>query len=262
MRAPFRTEAAAFAMLGALVLLSLRGEAHKPITSRFTYNAEAHPIFLKRCGHCHIAGGVGPMSLVTYEDAFPWAESLRAELLDAGTATRGEPADFVKAAHRDLSGRELDIVLDWAVGGTPEGDPAKRPAPATLKNDWAGRKPDLVLQPTSPFKVPADTMEATHEFALPTNLDRPREISAVDLLPGAPAVVRDSTIVLRAPGAASKKLGTWIPRQEPAAVALKPGTMLPAGADIIATIHYKKTWKYEGQTISDSSSIGIYFAGK
>jgi hypothetical protein len=262
MRVPFRTEAAACAVLGALVLLSVRGEAHKPITSKFTYNADAYPIFLKRCGHCHIAGGVAPMSLVTYEDAFPWAESLRAELLDAGAGAPGVPADFVKAAHRDLSARELDIVLDWAVGGTPEGDPAKRPAPATLKNDWAGGKPDLVLQPTSAFKVPADTMEATHEFSLPTNLDRSREISAVDLLPGAPALLRDSTIAVRAPNAAPKKLGTWVPRQVPAAVALKPGTTLPAGADIIVTIHYKKTWKYEGQAISDSSSIGIYFAGK
>jgi hypothetical protein len=249
-------------VLGTLVLFSLQGQAHKPITSKFTYNAEVYPVFLNRCSHCHIAGGVGPMSLVTYEDAFPWAESLRAELLDAGAVPRGEPGDFVKAAHGDVSARELDIVLDWAVGGTPEGDPAKRPAPATLKNAWAGGKPDLVLQPASAFTVPADAMEATHEFVLPTSLDRPREISAVDLLPGAPAVVRESTIAVRVPNAGAKKLGTWIPRQVPAAVALKPGATLPAGADIIATIHYKKTWKYEGQAISDRSSIGIYFADK
>ena len=41
-----------------------------------------------------------------------------------------------------------------------------------------------------------------------------------------------------------------------------PGTTLPAGADIIATIHYKKTWKYEGQVMTDRTAVGIYFADK
>src|SRR6476620_11384998 len=105
-------------------LLAGTGEAHKTITSKFTYNADIFPIFAARCGHCHVAGGVAPMSLVSYQDSFPWAESLRAELLGAAD---DETGDVIKAAHRNLSARELDMVLDWAVGGTPEGDPAKAP---------------------------------------------------------------------------------------------------------------------------------------
>ena len=109
-------------------------------------------MFLNRCGRCHIDGGVGPMSLLKYEDAFPWAESLRAELLSAypgvpadlsspsadlsadlsaeARSAKVDPHDFVKAAHRQISARELDIVLDWATGGTPEGDKAQTPAGA------------------------------------------------------------------------------------------------------------------------------------
>jgi hypothetical protein len=262
MRRFLRIASSAVGVLGSLVLFCSSGEAHKPITSKFTYNADVFPVFVNRCSHCHITGGVGPMSLVTYEDAFPWAESLRAELLDAGSAAQGdEISDFIKAAHRGLSARELDIVLDWAVGGNPEGDAPKPPAVA-LKNDWAGSKPDLAIQPGTPFEVPAGLMEITQEFVLPTRLGRGREISAFDLLPGTPAVVRDVTIAVRVPNAPPKKLGMWIPRQVPAAIALKPGTTLPAGADIIATIHYKKTWKYEGQAVTDRSAVGIYFADK
>ena len=131
-----------------------------------------------------------------------------------------------------------------------------------LKNDWAGSKPDLVLPLDAAFTIPANLMELTQEFVLPTHLDRPREISAVDLLPGTLAVVRDATIAARTAEGSLKNLGTWFPRQVPAATALKPGTLLPAGAEIVTRIHYKKTWKYEGQALTDRSSVGLYFAGK
>jgi hypothetical protein len=246
-------------LLLAALVLSSTAEAHKAITSKYTYNDDVYPVFLNRCGHCHIAGGVGPMSLVTYEDAFPWAESLRAELLEDGES---DAADYVKAAHGTLTARELDVVLDWAVGGTPQGDPAKAPAATVLNNDWAGEKPDLVLQPASPFEIPADTMEVTHDFAMPAVATRARQISAIDLLPGTPAVVRDATISLRAADGSPTVLGRWTPRQSPAAMAVKPGIVLAPGVEVIARIHYKKTWKYEGQAMTDRSSIGIYFADK
>jgi hypothetical protein len=248
----------AAALLLATVVFQATGEAHKAITSKYTYHADVFPIFVSRCGHCHVAGGVGPMSLVTYEDAFPWAESLRAELLDA---ERDATGDFVRAAHRTLSARELDIVLDWAVGGTPEGSPAAA-QPVVLKNDWAGEPPDLVLRPLTPFQMPADVMEATHDFELHSGLTRERRISAIDLLPGTAAVVREATVLTRASGGESNIVANWTPQQSPAAIAVKPGTVLPADAVILMRIHYKKTWKYEGQAMTDQSALGIYFADK
>ena len=62
--------------------------------------------------------------------------------------------------------------------------------------------------------------------------------------------------------AATISVGTWSPRQVPTAMALQPGTTLPAGADIVLKIHYKKTWKYEGETMTDRSAVGLYFTGK
>jgi hypothetical protein len=259
MRTFVTTSATAAGLLLVAVVFSPTSEAHKAITSKYTYNADVQPIFANRCGRCHIAGGVAPMSLVTYTDAFPWAESLRTELL---AEEEGGADNFVRAAHRSLSARELDVVLDWAVGGTPEGDPADAPQPAVLKNDWAGGTPDLVQAPAVAFQIPDDTMEVTHEFVLPGGVTRERRISAIDLLPGTPAVVRDATISLRAPNAPPMIIGRWVPRQLPAAIAVTPGTSLPAGAELIVRIHYKKTWKYEGQALSDQSSVGIYFADK
>ena len=237
-----------------VVWRSPTADAHKAITSRFTYNADVYPIFIKRCSHCHVAGGVGPMSLVSYDDAFPWAESLRSELLEGNS---GE--DFIDAAHRELSARELDVVLDWAVGGTPEGA-GQAPVAPELHNGWAGAQPDLVLAPDAPFDIPAETMEVTREFVFHPQISAERSVSAIDLLPGTPAVVRDAVILMRKPGTPPQLLGTWVPRQTPSAIAVKSGTSLLPGSEIVARIHYKKTWKYEGQAMTDRSSVGIYFA--
>ena len=86
-----RASVAVVALVLLVLALAPSGIAHKGITSKYTYNADVYPVFLNRCGRCHIDGGVGPMSLLKYEDAFPWAESLRAELL---SAYPGVPADL------------------------------------------------------------------------------------------------------------------------------------------------------------------------
>ena len=101
--------AAVAALALSVIVLGSSPAAHKGVTSKHTYNADVFPIFASRCGQCHVAGGVGPMSLVTYQDAFPWAESLRTELLNLGEL---EADDYIREAHRSLTASELDVVLD------------------------------------------------------------------------------------------------------------------------------------------------------
>ena len=72
----------ALAMAGVAIAIQ-PATAHKAITSKYTYNDDVFPIFRDKCASCHAPGGVAPMSLMTYDDAFPWAESIRAELVAA-----------------------------------------------------------------------------------------------------------------------------------------------------------------------------------
>jgi hypothetical protein len=51
----------------------------------------------------------------------------------------------------------------------------------------------------------------------------------------------------------------WLPGQT-AAVSLPTAVRIPAGASLVARILYKRTWKYEGQAMSDASAVGLYFA--
>src|SRR5437773_277121 len=123
-----------------------RGEAHKAITSKYTYNDDVFPIFKARCASCHVQGGVTPMSLMTYEEAFPWAESIRAELVAAHMPPWNADEGFgaIKQAHT-LSPHELDVILTWATGGNPRGRIDQQLPAVTLVNDWVMGKPDLEL---------------------------------------------------------------------------------------------------------------------
>ena len=262
-----RHAAAVAAAVAMTLAMTLDGNAHKGVTSKFTYNADVYPVFLNRCGRCHIDGGVGGMSLLKYEEAFPWAESLRAELTTAhpstlpeGGSEKADPHDFVKAAHRQISARELNVVLDWATGGTPEGDKSNTPAPVTLMADWASGRPDVIAPLPARYQMDPAALEATQEFVLPLSLQSPVAVGRVDLLPGNPAIVRSAVLSVRWPDGTVRVLGTWVPRQVPSSISIKPSVRIEPGSQIVARVHYRKTWKYEGQPMSDLSSVGLYFA--
>ena len=131
-----------------------RPEAHKAITSKYTYNDDVFPIFRERCAQCHVENGVAPMSLTTYKDAYPWAESIRAELVAGHMPPWNAEEGFgaLKRA-RTLTARELDVVLTWATGGNPQGDLEQTLPPVTLKNEWTMGAPDLALPMPSEFTV-------------------------------------------------------------------------------------------------------------
>jgi len=81
--ASIRTALASGVLAAAALISTAPGEAHKAITSKYTYHDDVFPIMRERCSRCHVAGGIAPMSLMTYDEAFPWAESIRAELVAA-----------------------------------------------------------------------------------------------------------------------------------------------------------------------------------
>ena len=64
----------------AAVVLALVGVsvgAQAPAPRQVTFTKDVAPIFQKSCQNCHRAGSIAPMSLLTYEDARPWARSIK-----------------------------------------------------------------------------------------------------------------------------------------------------------------------------------------
>jgi hypothetical protein len=256
------------ALVAVFAFLDQTSEAHKPITSKYTYNDDVFPILRDRCGRCHVAGGVAPMSLMTYEEAFPWAESIRAELIASHMPPWHADEAFgeLKQAHT-LSPQELDVILTWASGGNPRGALDQKLPAVTLKNEWTIGAPDLTLPLPTEFAFAADKMDDTQEFTIPTNTKEARWVSAVDLLPGNPTIVRSAVIYVQVDspvmvaGVGSEHiLGRWLPGHDPEPLGNGVALRLPAGAQLGVRIHYKKTWQFEGKPLTDRSTVGVYFA--
>jgi hypothetical protein len=243
------------------------GGAHNPVTSPYTYNEDVFPILRERCGQCHMPGGVAPMSLLTATDAVSWGGSIRAEVLAGHMPPGGvdeAPARFRNAA--GLSPREMNLLLTWLTGGTPPGNRDKDPAPVTRERSWPLGAPDLVLPLPSEAVLAAGTHAQTSEFVIPTGVTEPRWIRAVDLLPGNAAMVRAAMIAVRSPawpgtgGVRERTLALWVPGEQPNALDAGLGFELPASADLVVRVLYRKTWEYERQELRDRSTIGLYFA--
>jgi hypothetical protein len=103
-------------------------QAHEPITTKLTWTQEISRIVYKRCASCHRGGGAA-FSLMTYEDARPWAKAIREEVLERRMPPWGA-VEGVGAFRDDpsLTPVEIEMLVNWIEGGAPEGDPAYLPA--------------------------------------------------------------------------------------------------------------------------------------
>lgn len=253
------------ALVAAIAVRVMIGQAHKPITSPFTFNEDVFPIVRDRCGACHVAGGPAPMSLMTHQEAMPWGESIRMELM-AGQMPPWQiaspPARFRNVAM--LSPRELDVLLTWASGGTPPGNLDKTPIPPPREDRWPLGEPDLVL-PLPEVTIPADTQAEVREFTLRLENSKGR-IRAVDLRPGTPSVVRGARVTVAAspfPRDAvpvETTLALWLPGDRPVPLDDGIGLRVPNGAELVVRLQYRKTWQHEREAMTDRSTLGIYLA--
>src|SRR6201997_4861700 len=91
-----------------------------------TFAKDVAPILQEKCQECHRAGSMAPMSLVTYEEARPWAKSIRQRVV-----TRQMPPwhiDMTVGVHKfkndmSLSDDQINTITRWVDSGAPQGDP-------------------------------------------------------------------------------------------------------------------------------------------
>ena len=112
------------ALLAAAFLASTHAldlTAHNRATTRVAWNRDIAPIVQARCANCHARGGSSTIPLTTYEEARPWAASIKEEVLTrrmpVWKAARGY-GDF--ANDPSLSPFEIALIAAWADGGAPE----------------------------------------------------------------------------------------------------------------------------------------------
>jgi len=90
-----------------------------------TFTKDVAPILMRSCVQCHRPGQVAPMSLLTYEDARPWARSIRTRVTKREMPPWNlDPTVGIKEILDDpsLSDREVQTIATWVDNGAPKGD--------------------------------------------------------------------------------------------------------------------------------------------
>src|SRR5471032_1373401 len=120
-----------------------------------TFTKDVAPILQRSCENCHRADGVAPMALSTYEDARPWARSIK-QRTGIGPRAGVMPPWYVEKNigiqqfHNDpsLSDDEIATLAKWADGGAPKGNLADMPTAKVYadRQSWAIGTPDLIVK--------------------------------------------------------------------------------------------------------------------
>jgi hypothetical protein len=151
------------------------------------------------------------MSLLTYQDARPWAKAIKAKV-----AAREMPPWFADpryrklANDRSLSQAEIDKLSAWADAGAPQGTGAPPAPPTFAAAGWShpsGRNPDLVIELPIDWKVAAEGEMPNFNLYTPLPFNESRLVGATQVLPGNVSATHHITtaVVNMPPGT---KLGT------------------------------------------------------
>jgi len=155
-----------------------------------TFSKDIAPILQRSCQQCHRPGSVAPMSLLTYEEARPYARAMKART--ALRDRRGAMPPWyieknvgIQHFKDDFSLSEEDIatIAAWADNGAPQGNPADAPPPLTFVDGrvWRIGTPDLIVAspPVEMKAVAPDWFGALGTS--PTGLTEDRYVAAVEV---------------------------------------------------------------------------------
>ncbi len=246
-----------------------------------TYARDVAPIVQAKCQNCHRRHQVGPFPLETYEQARKRAADIAA-VTEERSMPPWKPTRGVgpRLKHdQSLTHSELAILAAWAEGGAPLGNLKEMPPPPKYAEGWKLGPPDLILEPTEAFLIPASGPDIYRCFVLPTNLVRDAFLEAIDYAPGNRSVVHhliaymDTTGRARilddaAPGVGypttsgpmieADELSFWMAGSEAHRLPERVGIRLQAQADLVLQIHYHPN----GRSVLDRTRVGIYFSKK
>ncbi len=233
------------------------------------------------------------MSLMTYQQARPWAKAIRESVrLKRMPPWFADPAHGKFANDRSLSDRERETLLAWVEAGAPEGDPNHLPPPRTFASGWQIGEPDVVLGLAKPFPIPAEGEIPYNYIKVPTGFTEDKWIQSLEFQPGDPKVVHHVVLLAREPGARFMAkaaygeplaapdaeprdpapdngtgriegipisiLGTYVPGQGWQSWPEGQAKRIKAGSDLVFQMHYTTY----GKETSDQTRVGFRFAAR
>jgi len=247
-----------------------------------TFARDVAPIFQQKCLACHRPDSIAPMSLVSYDEARPWARAIRARVA-ARTMPPWHMDKTVGIQHFDndasLSDRQIETILSWADAGAPAGDMKDMPPPVKWPTgdtwDFAAKfgPPDLVVKSPA-WRMAAHAQDAWYKPVVDTGLTEPRWVRAIEIRPSTKkgrrithhALARlqqnDGGDPTNTSADSADETGglfmEWAVGKQGELMRQNTGKLMLPGAKIIFDIHYHAV----GEDITDSVELGVYFYPK
>jgi len=185
-------------------LMAVVGAASLTGQSGPTYYKDVLPILQSNCQTCHRPGEVAPMSLISYEQARPWAKAIKAKTADKQMPPWfADPEVGVFSNERRLTANEIAVLAAWADAGAPAGNPKDAPPPRHFEDGW-NIKPDVVVEMPKPFELPATGTINYKYIVVKTNFKEDMWIVAAEMRPGNAAVLHHGKVWVRPAGS------TWM----------------------------------------------------
>ncbi len=170
-----------------VMLLPVVGAAQTASDKQVTFTKDVAPILQRSCVTCHRQGEMAPMSLMTYEDARPWARAIKTRVTSREmppwhidhtigiTQFKNDPS---------LSDEEIAMIAKWVDAGAPRGNPADMPPLRQFAdaNEWQIGKPDLIIKFPA-YTVPASGPDLFGNLYADVPIAKDRYIKAIQTRP-------------------------------------------------------------------------------
>ncbi len=265
----------AWASVPAVVTVALAssyGQTLSQEMAHVTFTRDVAPILQQNCQICHREGAIGPMSLITYEQARRYAPLIKLKVTTQEMPPYQYDTDVgIQALKSDmrLSPEEIETIAQWVDQGAAEGDPADMP-PARrfadldewrLTAEFDYGQPDIVVE-SKPITIPAEGQDLWWEPLVPIGITTDRYIRAIEVKPSQAgrmvvhhanttmSVMEDGELKSmrgRFTEYASGKLGEIVPSDA--------ARLLPAGSYVRWSIHIHPNGK---EVVDDVMSVGFW----
>jgi len=146
-----------------------------------TFSKDVAPIVFNHCAACHRPGEIGPMPLLSYNDARPWAKAIRKVVATGKMPPWGADPHYGKFVNDvSLSQKQIDTIVAWVDAGAPEGNRQDLPQLPKFTDGWNIGTPDVVFT-AQEFDVPASGIVDYQNFRVPTNFTEDKYVQAAEL---------------------------------------------------------------------------------
>ena len=250
-----------------------------PLYAAPSFYKDVLPILQDHCQSCHRTGQIGPMPLVTYQDARKWS----AEIVRRTTAREmppwfADPGIGHFSNDPSLTAEQIATLAEWAHAGSAAGNPADAPLPRKWATGFTIPQPDLVIAMPKAVAIPArGDIAYTYEI-VHTGFTQDRWVRMSEIRPSSREHVHHGVVYIRQPGSAwlahspvgtpftnvsmedsmtkSDLLLVYAPGSSPDEWPEGMAKLIPRGSDLVFQMHYTAN----GKPATDQSSIGMIFA--